>query len=231
METIKENTEIKKYKIFMVGNSRGYASWFPLPFEFTNNPEKADIAWWIGGADVDPAIYGEKTGSRTYVDKNASEYELEMWNYFGNKNNVLKIGVCKGSQNLCCFNGGKMVQHSTHPNYHCISTNDGQILSCISTHHQQGLLLQEFTGLKENLDYELIAWAENLSPFHLNGKDQYFNFPKDYREPEIFWFPGTKSLCFQSHPEMMKINDPFVKYCQKLVLEKLNCLKKLFLIR
>ena len=215
-----------EYKIFMVGNSRNYAKWFPLPFEFTNKKEEADIAWWIGGADVNPSIYNEKRGPRVYVDEEASRYELSMWNYFKDRKNVLKIGVCKGSQNLAAFNGGKVVQHMRHPSHHYLLTKEGLVKEnlieeVVSTHHNQMIVDEKVTGLKENEDYELVAWTDRLSPFHLNGEDNDYQFPADYREPEIVFFPKTKSLAIQTHPEMHDSKDEIVKVCQRLVVEKL----------
>jgi carbamoylphosphate synthase small subunit len=211
-----------KYNIFMVGYSPSYACWFPLPYEIVTDPRKADIAWWIGGADIDcKAITGEKVGSHTYIDPRSSKEEIAGWEYFKDKN-VFKVGTCKGHQNLACFSGAKIIQHSRHPHIHPIITKEGKEIECVSLHHQQILVDEKYTGLKENKDYELIGWTEKLSPFHLNGEDEDYSFPLDYKEPEIIWFPKTKSFGVQSHPEMMGGSTQFVKYCQKNLLEKLK---------
>lgn len=210
----------KKYKIFMVGDCPDYASWFPLPYEITRDKNLANIFWWIGGADVAPYLYGEKEGSHLYVSYPDSQYEFAMWNFCKDKP-VFKIGVCKGSQNLGAFNGSKMAQHSMHPFRHDVKTREGLTLNCISTHHNQVILDEKVTGLKEGIDYELIAWAEKLSPFHLNGDDIDYNFPQDYKEPEITWFGKSNSFLVQSHPEGMPIDSPFVRYCQSVLQEKI----------
>ena len=212
---------MRKHKIFMVGNDPGYTRWIPFDFDITKRESEATIAFWIGGMDVSGWIYGEKEGQFTYSNNEISKYELDMWNYFKDKN-VFKIGCCKGSQNLGCFNGSKMIQHSQHPHYHKVKTKDGLTLDCISTHHQQILLDEKITGLKEGIDYELISWAERLSPFHLNGEDKDYNFPPDYKEPEITWFGKTNSFLIQSHPELMDFRSPFVKYCQDVLSEKIK---------
>lgn len=207
----------------MVGNAPGYASWFPLPYELTydkNDPE-ISVVWFIGGADVNPIHYNEKRGPRVYVDEEMSRYEFSMWNHFKDKN-VLKIGVCKGSQSLCAFNGGKVVQHMRHPGYHNIITNNNLEIECVSTHHNQMIVDEKVTELKENVDYELIAWADKLSLFHLNGEDKDYDFPADYKEPEIVFFNKTRSLAIQTHPEMHDIHDEIVGFCQKLVTQKLH---------
>ena len=212
---------MNKFKIYMVNGDNSYASWFPFPYEITKDISRAQIIWWEGGADVNPAEYGEKVGSYTGVDYSSSLLERKAWDYSKNKP-IFKIGTCKGSQNLITFNGGKMVQHSGHPFYHDVITNDGLTLNAISTHHQQGLVDEKITGLKEGKDYELIAWTNKLSKFHLNGNNVDYEFPDTYREPEITWFPKSFSWAVQSHPENMEIDSPFVKYCQKKLVEKMK---------
>jgi len=212
---------MKKYKIFMVGNAPYYASWFPFPYQITHDLTEANVAWWVGGADVAPWIYGEKEGSNTYVDYPLSDYEVKAWKSLVNKK-VLKIGTCKGAQNLSCFNGSKMVQHSTHPMYHQVHTFDGRALTAISTHHQQVLLDEKITGLKNGIDYELLGWAKKLSPFHLNGNDKDYKFPLDYKEPEVVWWPKTMAFAVQSHPEGMDSESDFVKFCQDNLVQKMK---------
>lgn len=209
------------YNIFMVGGCPSYANWFPFDYKITENPEKADVAWWIGGCDVDPALYGETPGGRTFYSPQDSKYEKEMWDFFKDRD-VFKIGTCKGHQNLAVFNGAKMVQHSNHPFYHLVTTNDGCKLHCISLHHQQVILDEKLTGLKDGTDYELVGWTTKLSPYHLGENDQNYNFAPDYKEPEIIWIDKTKCFLVQSHPEIMDLNSNFVRYCQNFVAKKLE---------
>lgn len=213
-----------KHKIFMVGYSPNYASWFPFPATITNNPEDATVAWWVGGADIAPWLYGEKEGDNTYVDYQASEYEFQMWNFFKQKPNVLKVGTCKGAQNLACYNGAKMAQHMIHPHVHPVLMKDGSVVNSNSLHHQQIIVDEKITGLKDGIDYDLLGWTQKLSPFHLNGDNEDYNFGADYKEPEILWFEKTKCFGVQAHPEMMNHKHPFVKYCQFLLGEKIKAM-------
>ena len=211
---------MSKHKIFMVNGDFNYASWMPFDCSFTNDKSEASIAIWEGGADVSPWVYGQKSGSFTNFNDSSSKLELEAWNYFKDKD-VLKIGVCKGSQNLGCYNGAILAQHSIHPYYHKIKTIDEHKFDCVSTHHQQIILDENLTGLKEEIDYSLIGWGEKLSPFHLDENDKDYNFGPNYKEPEITWFKKTRSLCVQSHPEMMGNNTPFVKYLQGFLITQI----------
>ncbi len=209
----------KIFKIFMVGYSPNYANWFPFDYEITKDASIANVAWWIGGSDVATWLYGEKEGKFTGVSQESSKYELKCWEYFKDKP-TFKIGSCKGLQNLSVYSGCKLVQHSKHPYYHNVKTKDGLKLNAISLHHQQVILDEKITGLKEGKDYSLVAWAEKLSPFHLNGENKDYKFPENYKEPEIVTFKNIWAT--QSHPEAMDINSPFVKYCQKTLIEKMK---------
>lgn len=206
----------------MVGGANGYSCWFPFDYRITRNLDEADVVWWEGGCDVNPAIYGEKKGSHTYFSPQGSASEFSVWNVVKNRR-VFKIGTCKGLQNLSCYNGAKMVQHSSHPSWHgVILEKEGKELECISLHHQQVILDEKLTGLKKDKDYELIAHTGKLSPFHLNGDDKDYKFDENYKEPEIVYFPKTMSWGVQSHPEMMPDNSDFVKYCQQSVGERVK---------
>lgn len=214
---------MRKFKIYMVGGQYGYAKWFPLPFEFTENLAEATAVWFEGGADVDTTLYGEKQGSHTHINAYDSAQELAAWNYFKNKKNVLKLGTCKGFQNLSVFQGSKMVQDMHHPYMHVIKTNDGKTLYSNSLHHQEVIVDEKITGLKEGKDYELIGHTDGkLSPFHLNGDDKDYKFPNDYKEPEILWWPKTNSFLVQGHPEHLDNNTIFVKYLQFKLIEKMK---------
>jgi len=90
-----------------------------------------------------------------------------------------------------------------------------------SVHHQQ---LYPW-----DIRHELIAWADGLVGRDHSGEDgELIQFPpqaydKEGRllEPEIVYFPQAKCLAIQGHPEFMSENDPFVKYCNHLIQERL----------
>jgi len=182
-------------KVYVVGGSNGYANWLiEMGMELTKVPEEADIAMFTGGADINPAIYGEKPGSRTYFYDTRDRMELEAYRTFRELETPM-IGICRGGQLFTALNGHKLVQHSSHPYSHNVVTNRGELYSINSMHHQQFLLDED------NKNYELIAWAENISDVHLDGDDVDYNFPKTYKEPEVVYYPETMCLAIQCHPE------------------------------
>ncbi len=60
--------------------------------------------------------------------------------------------------------------------------------------------------MKENEDYKLLGWSNNLSPFHYDGYKKNNNCIK---EPEVIYFPKIKWIGWQGHPEMMFRNSEF----------------------
>jgi gamma-glutamyl-gamma-aminobutyrate hydrolase PuuD len=81
------------------------------------------------------------------------------------------------------------------------------VLSVCSAHHQ---MMNPF-----DTKHELIAWAtEVLSPVHLIEGEKNLDVKV---EPEVVWFPETKALGIQYHPEFMRPEDEAVSYSVELV--------------
>jgi carbamoylphosphate synthase small subunit len=187
-------------KVYVVGNQTGYANWLlEMGMKLVVDPYIADIAMFTGGADVDASWYGEKNGSRNYPDYQRDVFEIKYYKLFLELG-IPMIGICRGGQLFTIMNGGKLVQHSSHPYAHIIKTKDGEVYEINSMHHQQFLL----TMPEE--DYELIAWSDNISRMHLGENDIDYCFNEDYKEPEVVFFPKTQCLAIQCHPECIENN-------------------------
>jgi hypothetical protein len=216
--------KIKGKKLCVVGSiySFGdYANWLtPLGFELTDDIENNDAYLFCGGSDVGTELYGEKKGD--YIGDNPArdKYENEVFRKSGNKP---KIGICRGGQYLNVKNGYRLIQHMSHPSLHDVYTYDNKVLEVTSSHHNQFYL--EPNNLIKPSPFRLLAWAKKLSRYHFNGENKDYNFPKDYKEPEIVYY-NSKSfgpcLSCQMHQEWQPLNHPTVKYSQELVLKFLN---------
>lgn len=186
-------------KIYTVGGDGVYTNW--MEGSKVRTMDEADLVVFTGGEDVDPALYGENEGYKTYSNPTRDETEIVKYRE-ALKLGKPMVGICRGAQFLCVMNGGKLIQHMSHPSNHLIITSDGKKLEATSTHHQ----MQYPYNLPEE-DYKLLAWASELSHCHFNGDNQQINFPKiafernSIKEPEIVLYPKTKCLGIQMHPE------------------------------
>lgn len=187
------------------------------PLSISKDYKEADVLLLSGGEDVNPELYGENIGKYTYVNKKRDLFEINCYNEYINKP---KIGICRGAQLLTVLNGGKLIQDVTnHKREHYIRCFDlFKPLIASSDHHQM-----MWPWVSDNLFY-LLAYSEGISSSHyLNGNDQNaFNEILSggflsIKEPEIIYWPETKSLCIQGHPEWKNIANDYVNYCRILI--------------
>lgn len=184
---------MNKRKIYVVGSSANYDNW--MQGEKVNTLDEADLVVFTGGEDVHPSIYSENKHHTTGSNFERDEYERVRFDRAVFLNKKI-IGICRGSQLVCALNKGILVQHQDNPNYmHNINTYDGKVLNITSTHHQAAYPFR----LSED-EYKVLGWTENMLPFHKGGNNEELN-PKV--ECEIVYYPKTKSLGIQGHPEMM----------------------------
>ena len=187
----------KKIKVYDFSRNGRLFSWTRIPFEPVTNPANADIIIFPGGADIHPRLYGQNYGNATgYVDSSQDMNEVAVYKRFVGK--IPMFGICRGMQLLSALNGAFLVQDMHHPGRHDMFTDTGDVISTNSLHHQQVCL----TKLPKS-DYKLLGWTKCLSKYHTNGFGQDYKFSKNYKEPEAVFFPKTKCLAVQFHPEMM----------------------------
>ena len=63
-----------------------------------------------GGADLDPALYGEQPHPAVAVEGARDDLELAAWNA-ARERGIPIFGVCRGFQAINVFSGGTLVQH------------------------------------------------------------------------------------------------------------------------
>lgn len=147
-----------------------------------------DIMILTGGSDINSNLYKEKAKFCGWFNDKRDAFELQAIKEAGDK--VLKAGICRGAQLLNVHNGGTLWQDvNNHSGNHMskdLRTNKWVVLS--SAHHQM---------MRPVGNFELIAVAERAT-LRRAEKDELTGINPD---PEVIWFPDTKSLCFQAHPE------------------------------
>jgi gamma-glutamyl-gamma-aminobutyrate hydrolase PuuD len=208
-------------KIMVLGGNR-YADWafdnYESLKEDLSEVANADLILFTGGSDVDPALYGHKKHRRTFSDK---ERDLKEHLIYAKalESKVPMLGICRGAQFLtACQKGGYLIQdidnHAIGAT-HELTFNDGSTHFITSTHHQM-MYPFEVSG------YQLIAWStERRSSFYDFGDKTKFDLPFN-KEPEIVFYPETKCLCIQGHPEMMSKEGNTCKKLRELIKEKLS---------
>lgn len=93
--------------------------------------KRYDLIVFTGGADIDPAFYGEEN-YHSYTNPHRDRTEREI---FGSSKEGQKfLGICRGHQLLNAFYGGKLIQDIPvpHPSWHPLS--NGWHVN--SLHHQ-----------------------------------------------------------------------------------------------
>jgi GMP synthase-like glutamine amidotransferase len=194
-------------KIYVVGSVNNYARW--MEGAIVQDLEDADLVVFTGGEDVHPDFYGQPSHPQTYSNKQRDRYEMKIYEAAIQKGKHI-IGICRGSQFLCVANGGHLVQHQDNPHYiHPINMLDGTVLDITSTHHQAAY---PFVLPKD--EYHILGWTEGISPFHEDGNKTELNPEK---ECEIVYYPKSKCLGIQGHPESMPTSHETIAYLRKLL--------------
>lgn len=161
---------------------------FKVIYDTRDRKIEPDLICFTGGADVNPVYYKENTLFRTRIDPKRDVIEgLVFEKYLATP----KVGICRGGQFLNVFSGGALWQHvNNHVDPHQVIDLlfTKKPLWVSSTHHQMMI---------PGEGSHLLAMTPTIVTEHMSGKKR--DVPK--YDPEVLWYPGTNSLCFQPHPE------------------------------
>lgn len=170
---------------------------------------QALILW--GGGDIDPSIYGHKPQEMLYgVSHRRDTLEVKLARAAIDRG-IPIIGICRGAQLMCALSGGSLYQHVFNHagESHTIETKDGRRLVTNSLHHQM--------MNPSKVDHELIAWSSpSRSPHYIGNGGERHTREEVKVEPEVVYFPKTKALCIQGHPEYLWEGAPLVEYALEL---------------
>lgn len=160
-----------------------------------------------GGVDISPHWYDESPHPRTQspnLERDRQEFEAVRQAVIDGRP---IIGVCRGAQLLCVVNGGKLHQHVPEHmnNSHPIFTHDDKILYGVAADHHQVMIP----------DGEFVVYATAyINPDSESLCDEY--------TPEVVYWPGTKCLAVQPHPEWMNQDHPFNVWINNLIKHLFN---------
>lgn len=169
-----------------------------------------DLVVFTGGEDVHPSVYKEKSmHPSTYSFMRRDNREMSVFRSCRQRG-IPMVGICRGAQFLTAMNGGSIVQdvtgHAIASHHSIMSTKTQGLHFVTSTHHQ----MMNPTGT----NHEVLAVALGLSTKYelgsrevdireLVAKNWGVNSVGRIKEPEVVWYPDTKSLAVQFHPERM----------------------------
>lgn len=160
-----------------------------------NIPE-ADFVAFLGGADINPALYGEKLHRRTSFSEAADNRDIEAFEEAAALEKPM-FGICRGFQFLGAMNGNKLYQHvDNHGGRpHMIEdTVTGEKLLATSIHHQMVI---------ENDTTFALAYAPGHSGTYMTyGSELSSNKVNDL---EAAVFPNINAMGVQGHPELDSI--------------------------
>ena len=171
-------------------------------YEIVNNIQDCQICVWTGGEDINPKLYGEAPIDGTWYNPLRDKSDLQAVETAFSKDKFL-VGICRGAQLLNVIpNEGKLWQdvdnHGglVHKSFDCLS---GQWVHLNSVHHQ---------ALRVTDEAQIICWA--LESRHKKSEGLEYRrgadtdpskIPEKDKDIEVAWYPKTRSLCWQSHPE------------------------------
>lgn len=203
-------------KVFVEGSLKTYEDMFKERGHIcVATVEEADVIQFVGGADVDPMLYGEDTHPKTSCNLVTDRNSQYLYRYAIIRT-VPCIGVCRGAQFLNVMNGGKLYQHvnnhaiyGTHSMFEDWTKREIQVSS---THHQMMIPAEEG---------QVIAWADESSCRESVGPDgSIVKYKGTDRDVEVVFYEEAKDLCFQPHPEMLTTEHECQEYFFEL-LERL----------
>jgi len=174
-------------------------------WDICSDIDDADLVQFVGGADVDPALYGHHKHRTTTIDANRDLREQELYTMALDRG-IPMAGICRGGQFLNVMNGGLLYQdvdgHAMGTTHEAWLKGAPLPVKVTSTHHQM---------MEPNYDADvrvlMQAKASSVKRMMSNKKNGIYETKivmKDGCQPsdvEALYYPGTRCLCFQPHPE------------------------------
>lgn len=158
----------------------------------------SDLLVLTGGVDVNPTLYGDTKHESTYMSEERDSTDLTGHN-LALLLDIPVVGICRGAQFLNIMNGGPLIQDVSNHGMgtHEVITKKGDKIKVRGDHHQ---MMVPFG------DYVLEAWTVGLSGhYEFGGKltevAGRLIGALDNKEPEVVFWPDTKALAIQFHPE------------------------------
>lgn len=219
-------------KLLTLGYCEGAGPWFrqcaasmsriPLSFlESGNKLEDLDIdentiIMFGGGEDI-PVHYYDKSLQTFPVESMRDRFEKAVFEHAVERGAKL-LGICRGAQMITALAGGKLWQDvNNHHSTHLITVDKEKVPTELipliptyttSSHHQMCRV--------DTIPFpvDLIGWSKEATKFTYGSVTAHN--PLSYKEPEIWYVPMIKALCFQGHPEYEMIDGEYATFSRYL---------------
>lgn len=215
-------------RVFIIQPNAQYIDMFNRHGDYivVDKMEDADLLQFTGGSDVTPSYYGEEAHPATHNNppRDAIEEAIFKTNTGPHMGlNLPMAGICRGGQFLHVMNGGKMYQHvDGHCGIHKVRDVDtGDVIEVSSTHHQ----MMRDSYVEDGNISEVLAVADGVSDFKESMVDGHAVRSRVWPvyDLEAIFFPITRTLCFQPHPEFggyEACRDLYFKYLDDCIFTK-----------
>jgi gamma-glutamyl-gamma-aminobutyrate hydrolase PuuD len=176
-----------------------------------DTPAEADVVVFVGGEDVDPALYGRIPHPRTAFSRGRDDADIKLYSYCV-KRGVPMLGVCRGAQFLHVMQGGELYQHvDNHNSSHQIYDlrEKTYVPNVSSVHHQM---------VVRNNKMEVLATASASRERWKDNTEKETGMNADI---EAFFYRDTCVIGIQGHPEYQGYNS-FTVWSLQLLDRLLN---------
>ena len=184
-------------KVFIVGLGYAYGHMFKeAGFTVVDNIEDCDLVQFIGGADVNPALYGHGVHPSTSFSELTDATDAQYYEH-AKRMGLPMTGICRGGQFLNVSNGGKMVQdtnkHAVSHGHLAYDLESQAAIAVSSTHHQ---MMIPTAGAR------IVAIAHEATYKYTVPNSITLDIQSSMKnDVEVLYYEDTKCLCFQPHPE------------------------------
>jgi len=162
--------------------------------------EKPLILW--GGTDISPHHYNEPAQPETDTPDHHRDTAEFLAVISAIEQGKPVIGVCRGAQLLCVVNGGKLLQHIPE------HRNNSHRVDCKDIFDEGSF----FTPVDS---FDNVA-ADHHQVMVPSGNHIVIGTAPD-GVPEVVYWPDTKCLAIQPHPEWMNKDHPFNIWVNELI--------------
>lgn len=202
-------------KVFIVGGRAPQYEQMYLAagWDVCKSPLKADLLQFTGGEDVSPCLYGEERHRTTGDNLDRDLFEASFF-AIARRMGIPMVGICRGGQFLNVMSGGKMYQHvsghATGRNHLLVDHDTEREVLVSSTHHQM---------MRVGEGGQLVASASlgGFKEYMWGNENVRVTGPANEPDAEVVYYPDTKALCFQPHPEFFDVEHECPRYFFELL--------------